>query len=56
MLDQLRGEILPADFQIPPPGQGRVIVTKSAFVGECDVLYVVALDAAGAAAGLAEKP
>jgi hypothetical protein len=54
MLDQLRGEILPADFQVPPPGQGRTIVTKSAFVGECDVLNVVAVDAAGAAAALAE--
>ena len=54
MLDQLRGEIFPADFQIPPPGQGRVITTKSAFVGECDVLNVVALDATGAAAALAD--
>jgi hypothetical protein len=54
MLDQLRGEILPPDFRIPPAGQGRAIVTKSAFVGECDVLNVVAQDAAGAAAALAE--
>jgi hypothetical protein len=54
MLDQLRGEIFPSDFQIPPAGQGRVFVTKSAFVGECDVLNVVALDAAGATAALAE--
>jgi hypothetical protein len=54
IMDQLRGEIFPADFQIPPPGQGRTIVTKSAFVGECDVLNVVAQDAAGAAAALAE--
>jgi hypothetical protein len=54
ILDQLRGEIFPADFAVPPAGQGRVIVTKSAFVGECDVLNVVAVDAAGAAAALAE--
>jgi hypothetical protein len=54
MLDQWRGEIFPADFQIPPAGQGRAIVTKSPFVGECDVLNVVAVDAAGAAAAVAE--
>lgn len=54
IMDQLRGEIFPTDFQIPPPGQGRTIVTKSAFVGEFDVLNVVAQDAVGAAAALAE--
>lgn len=54
ILDQLRGEIFPLDFQTTPPGQGRTIVTKSAFVGECDVLNVIAQDAAGAAAALAE--
>jgi hypothetical protein len=54
MFDQWRGEIFPADFQIPSPAQGRAIVTKSAFVGECDVLNVVAMDAAGAAAALSE--
>jgi len=54
ILDQLRGEIFPSDFEVPPPGQGRAIVTKSAFVGECDVLNVLAVDAAGAAAALAE--
>lgn len=54
ILDQLRGEIFPNDFQIPPPGQGRAIMTKSAFVGECDVLNVIAQDAAGAVAALTE--
>jgi hypothetical protein len=54
ILDQLRGEIFPTDFEIPSAGKGRVIVTKSSFVGECDVLNIIAQDAAGAAAAVAE--
>lgn len=54
MLDQLRGEIFPRTFATPGPGQSSAVITKSPFVGECDVLNVFARDAAGVQAWLAQ--
>ncbi len=53
ILDQLRGEIFPRTFAIPGAGQASAVITKSAFAGECDVLNLVARDAAGVQAWLA---
>ncbi len=53
MLDQVRGEIFPTDFALPGAGMKTVVLTKSPFVGECNVLNIVTRDAAGAQAWLA---
>jgi hypothetical protein len=47
ILDQARAHVFPLDFQIPPAGFADVLCTRSAFVGEYDVLNVIAADAAG---------
>jgi hypothetical protein len=52
LLDQARGEILPRGFAVPPAGEALLHYTRSAFVGECDVLNIVATDAAGFAAAV----
>ena len=52
LLDQLRGEIFPLRFSIPPAGEAAVIHTRSPFVGEYDALNIIATDAAGMAAAV----
>ncbi len=47
LLDQLRAEIFPLRFSIPPAGEATVIHTRSPFVGEYDVLNIIAADAVG---------
>ena len=47
LLDQLRAEIFPSGFSIPPGSEAAVIHTHSPFVGECDALNVIATDTAG---------
>ena len=52
LLDQLRAEIFPRGFAIPPPGEAAVLHTRSPFVGEYDALNLIATDAAGLAAAV----
>jgi hypothetical protein len=52
LLDQARGQIFPRDFSIPPAGHADVIYTRSPFVGECDVVNVIASDLDGMAAAV----
>ncbi len=52
LLDQARGEILPRNFAPPPANEAALLYTRSPFVGECDVLNIVAVDAAGFAAAV----
>ncbi len=52
LLDQARGEILPRNFTLPPPGEAALLYTRSPFVGECDVLNIIATDEAGFAAAI----
>ena len=52
ILDQLRAEIFPRAFSIPSAGQAAVIHTRSPFVGEYDVINIIAADAAGAASAV----
>ena len=47
LLDQLRAQIFPLRFSIPPAGEAAVIHTRSPFVGEYDALNIIAADAAG---------
>lgn len=48
ILDQARGEIFPWNFRAPPAGgAAEILYTRSAFAGECDVLNIIAPDAAG---------
>ncbi len=47
LLDQARGQIFPRDIAAPRPGEADVIYTRSPFVGEFDVLNVIASDTAG---------
>ena len=44
LLDQLRGEIFPLNFHAPPSGKAEILYTRSPFVGEYDVLNLVAAD------------
>ena len=53
LLDQARGFLLP-DITSLPAGHAGVCVTHSPFVGECDVLNVLAGGPGGLAAGVAE--
>jgi hypothetical protein len=50
--DQARGEILPRNFVPPLAGEAALLYTRSPFVGECDVINIVATDAAGFTAGV----
>lgn len=52
LLDQQRGEILPWNFRVPAPGQAEVVYTRSPFVGECEVLNIIAPDVNGIAAAV----
>ena len=47
MLDQARAGILPHDLQTASPGCADVAYTRSPFVGEYDVINVLATDVAG---------
>jgi hypothetical protein len=51
--DQARGEILPRDFVPPLEGEAALLYARSPFVGECDVLNIVARDLAGFTAAVA---
>ena len=52
LLDQLRAEIFPRGFSIPPTGEAAVIRTRSPFVGEYDALNIIANGPAGFAAAV----
>ena len=52
LFDQVRGEIFPSDFAVPQNGEAEVIYTRSPFVGEYDVVNVLASDNAGIAAAV----
>jgi len=52
LLDQLRAEIFPRGFSIPPVGQAAIVHTRSPFVGEYDALNIIAADAAGFSAAV----
>jgi len=47
MFDQARGEIFPRDLPTPAAGQAEIIYTRSPFVGEYNVVNILASDAAG---------
>jgi hypothetical protein len=47
LLDQARGEILPREALAPAAGHAEVVYTRSPFVGEYDVVNVLAADAGG---------
>jgi hypothetical protein len=47
LLDQARGEILPREALMPAAGRAEVVYTRSPFVGEYDVVNVLAGDAQG---------
>lgn len=53
IFDQIRGEIFPRNFALPPSGQTTAVITKSPFVGECDVLNLVTADRGSLKAWLA---
>ena len=50
--DQARGCLLPEDALYPAPGGGRVVLTYSPFVGEYQVVNILACDTKGMEAGL----
>ena len=52
LLDQARGQIFPRDFTAPAAGRADVLLTHSPFVGEYDVVNIIASDAAGIAAAV----
>jgi hypothetical protein len=52
LLDQARAHIFPRDFTAPPAGHADLIYTRSPFVGECDVLNIIATDPDGVAAAV----
>ncbi len=52
ILDQARGELFPFGFQTPSHGHAALLPTHSPFVGEYDVLNIVASDTAGFAAAV----
>jgi hypothetical protein len=47
LLDQARGEILPREAVAPAAGRAEVVYTRSPFVGEYDVVNLLAADAQG---------
>ena len=51
--DQARGRLLPRAGIAPKEGQAVLAYTRSAFVGEYDVLNVLASDSAGLSAAVA---
>lgn len=52
ILDQARGQIFPRDFTTPPAGHADIVYTRSPFVGECDVVNLLASDLDGITAGV----
>jgi hypothetical protein len=52
ILDQLRAEIFPFNYRVGANGTADVIYTRSPFVGEMDVVNLVAADNAGLAAAV----
>lgn len=52
LLDQFRGQIFPLDFMLPTSGAADVIYTRSPFVGEYDVVNIVASDTSGVVAAV----
>ncbi len=52
LLDQARGEIFPRNFALPLEHEAALLYTRSPFVGECDVINIVATDRAGFAAAV----
>lgn len=52
MLDQARGQLFPRDFTTPAAGEAAVLYTRSPFVGEYDVVNIVASDVAGITAAV----
>jgi hypothetical protein len=52
LLDQQRAEIFPFNFRPPPTGHAEILYTRSAFVGECDVLNIISPDPSGLAAAV----
>ena len=52
LLDQVRGEIFPRNFNPPVATEANVVYTRSPFVGECDALNIIAIDNAGIAAAV----
>ena len=47
LLDQMRGQIFPHRSRRTRRRRGEVLYTRSPFVGECDVLNIIASDARG---------
>jgi hypothetical protein len=52
LLDQARAQIFPRDFTLPAAGAAEIIYTRSPFVGEYDVVNILASDAAGVGAAM----
>jgi hypothetical protein len=52
ILDQVRAEIFPFNYRVPAAGAADVIYTRSPFVGEMDVVNIVAADTAGLSAAV----
>ena len=52
ILDQARAEIFPFNYRPPANGTADVIYTRSPFVGEMDVVNLVAADTAGLTAAV----
>jgi hypothetical protein len=52
LLDQQRGQLFPAGFAAPSNGEAEVVYTRSPFVGEYDVVNVIASDTAGVSAAV----
>ena len=52
LLDQARGQLFPREFALRGPGEADVLYTRSPFVGEYDVVNIVASDLSGIAAAV----
>ena len=52
LLDQARGQLFPDGITVPLAGEADVIYTRSPFVGEYDVVNVIASDATGITAAV----
>ncbi len=52
LLDQVRGEIFPANLANPKAGEATIVYTRSPFRGEFDAVNVIASDATGVTAAV----
>jgi len=52
LLDQARGQLFPREFVVPAPGEAEVFYTRSPFVGEYDVVNIIARDTDGVTAAV----